>query len=109
MLMNRGLGREDVKKILRFLESNRLLRTTFANFIGATRFKALKEGQLRRTRCPNSGGIDSWSHSVNCWKLKLSPIQNGAPWMGNIKRLLQISNTDSPAMNEAADLRIAEH
>ena len=108
MLAEWGLDRDRVKRILQFLETDRSLQTTFTNLIGATRFKALKEGELRRTKCPKCGGIDSWSRCVECYELQPKPMQEAKQWLGKIKRLLITIKTESPAMYQASDLRIGE-
>ena len=108
MLAEWGLDRDRVKRILQFLETDRSLQTTFTNLIGATRFKALKEGELRHTKCPKCGGIDSWSHCVECYELQPKPMQDDKQWLGKIKRLLITIKTESPAMYQASDLRIGE-
>ena len=106
MITNWGLGREEVRKILRSVETERILQTTLTNLVGATRFKAVKEGELMHTKCPKCGQIDSWAHCVECYSLVVKPMANEKQWLCNIARLLRTIATESPAMHPAADKKI---
>ena len=105
MLINWGLDRERPKRILSHLETGRVFQTTFTNLVGATRFKAIKEGELRHTCCPKCGGIDSWMHCVQCYRIEISPVTNEQTRLSAVKKLVQLIATDSPASYQAGALR----
>ena len=67
MRKNWNLDREKFREILAHMAEDRTLQTTFGNLLGATRFKAGKQGKQWRTVCPKcKERIDSWRHCADC-------------------------------------------
>ena len=95
------LSRKKVREILRSLDRDRKLQTTFNNLIGATRFKAMDQGGLYSTMCPKCRKeIDSWEHHQKCYELEIPANTEGAKkevWLKVIKNYLRIITTEQPA------------
>ena len=108
MLTYWGLGRDRNKEILRFLETGRIPQTTFSNLVGATRFKAVKEGDLRRTRCPKYGKVDTRMRCVQCYRIETPPVAGERAWLVASEKLIQVVATGSPALYQAANKKFGE-
>ena len=74
MITDWKLDRDQIRMILSRLGGDRKLQTTSTNPVGATRFKAVKEGELRHTLCLKCQFIDSWEHCVTCYGVELKGI-----------------------------------
>ena len=75
---NWDLDRTKIKEILAHLAEDGELQTTFGNFMGATGFKASRQGKLSHTVCPNcKTAADTRSHCVACYQLEVVEIKNG--------------------------------
>ena len=92
------------------MAQDRTLQTTFANLMGATRFKASKQGKLWRAICPKCReAADSWSHCVTCHQLEVTEIGNEKKWLANIKAIVSKNKTATLAKNAASNLRHREY
>ena len=98
-----------VRDILRHLAKNRKLQATFANLVGATRFKAVKEGKLRHTICPRCGSIDSWEHCMTCYEVNQVDFKGHDIWLQSIEQMMSEITTDAPARYTASDLLHVEY
>ena len=104
MCLNWDLNRSKIRKILAHLEEDRTLQTTFANLVGAIRFKAGKKGRLWHTVCPNcKKEIDSWEHCVSCYQIKAKEAKNEKQWLANIKEIIEKIKTATPAKYTASE------
>ena len=103
-IMEWNLNRNKVRGILRHLAKERKLQTTFANLIGATRFKAVKDGKLRHTICPRCKEIDSWEHCMQCYGVDPGNGQEHNSWLRHIEGMMQNITTDTPAAYVASEM-----
>ena len=99
-----NLARNKVRGIPRHLAKDRKLQTTFANLIGATRFKAVKEGKLRHTECPRCKEIDSWEHCMQCYGVEPGNRHEQNRWLQHIEEMMENITTDTPAAYAASDI-----
>ena len=93
-----------MREILRYLAKNRKLQATFANLVGATRFKAVKEGKLRHTICPRCEEIDSWEHCMTCYGMEPADTKEHKIWLHSVERMMSELTTDTPARYKASEL-----
>ena len=103
------LTRERVKKILKFLDRDRKLQTTFTNVIGATRFKTMEANSLYISLCPKCGKKpDEWSHLKECYNL-MAPIKtkelNYEGWLEMVKDYMRQVTTQNPAKYQATEIK----
>ena len=104
MYRNWAMDRNKIKKILGSLDDDRMLQTTFGNLIGATRFKTIKEGELRGTVCPKcKKAVDTWKHCVECHEIQFRSSANEKQWLRNIRTIMETVKTTTPGKFEAAD------
>ena len=100
-----GLTREKVRDILKQMEGNRKLQTTFTNLVGATRFKAVKEGKLRHALRPRCQAIDSWEHCKQCYGVELGRLMKGKEGNRIKENIMKEITTDTPAIYKASDVK----
>ena len=99
-----SLNRTRVREILQHLSKERKLQTTFINLIGATRFKAVKDGKLHHTKCPRCQEVDSWEHCAKCYGLQIQEGQGKEAWLQSIEKGMKIITTDTPAIYQATEI-----
>ena len=93
-----NLNREKIKSIMNHLSYSRTLQVTFANIIGATRFKTLVANKLTKTRCPNcKKQIDSWNHLTDCYGAIPPEEQARKLWLANITQFIETIYAENPA------------
>ena len=110
MCRNWNLDRGEIRKILAHLAEDRTLQTTFGNLLGATIFKAGKQGKLWHTVCPKcKERIDSWSHCAECYQLEIKEAKNEKQWLANIKEIIKEIKTATPAKYITSEVRHTQY
>ena len=108
ILIEWGLNRKKVKTILKSLDRERKLQTTFSNLIGATRFKTIVEGQLMAAVCPKCGREpDDWQHHKECYNLAIPKDRESKDkekWLALIKKYMEEITTPTPAKSQASSI-----
>ena len=93
-----NLDRDKIKSILSHLSHSRTLQVTFANIIGATRFKTLVSNKLVKTRCPKcKKDVDSWKHLTDCYGATPPEEQARKIWLKNITHFIETIYAENPA------------
>ena len=99
-----NLDRTKTREILQYLSKERKLQTTFINLIGATRFKAVKDGKLHHTKCPRCQEVDSWEHCMKCYGLQIHEGQGKEAWLQSIEKGMKLITTDTPAIYQPTEI-----
>ena len=96
--MEWNLDREKIKSITNQLAHSRPLQVTFANIIGATRYKTLVRNNIVATRCPKrKEQIDDWNHLTECHKINKPEEGKEKEWLKSVTKFIEAVQMDNPA------------